>query len=138
MSTRFALGAIALCLAWQAAAADLETRPAAQCGALPCLNGGIGADEQETMRAASKEYNLQLTLASRGSGEYVADAAVSVRERGGKAVLEIDPAGPLFYARLAPGSYQVQVTVRGKTQNQNVTLPSKGTRALVFYWDPEP
>lgn len=139
MMKRIACGLLAAGICWQALAAE-TVAPARDglCGPVPCLSGGIGADEQETLRAVRQDYNLQLTLATRGSGEYQADAAISVSDAGGKPVLRLDGAGPLFFAQLAPGRYQVEVSVRGQSQRREVVLPARGTRQLVLYWAPEP
>ncbi|HJV02109.1 MAG TPA: hypothetical protein VJ752_16335 [Burkholderiaceae bacterium] len=104
---------------------------------VPFLNGGVGEDQQQEMLAVRKDYNLLLTFASRGSGEFVADVHLTVTDHAGKTVLQLNGAGPLVYARVAPGNYKVEAVARGVTQTQAATVGKQGARDLYFYWAPE-
>ncbi|HEU4844531.1 MAG TPA: hypothetical protein VFT05_09730, partial [Burkholderiaceae bacterium] len=120
---------LAACLVTPGAVAAAEN--------VPFLNGGVGSDQQQEMLAVRKDYNLLLTFATRGSGAFVADVHLTVTDHAGKPVLQVNGAGPLLYARLAPGSYKVEATARGLTQAQAATIPKQGPRELYFYWAPE-
>ncbi|MBA5603963.1 carboxypeptidase regulatory-like domain-containing protein [Duganella sp. FT3S] len=110
---------------------------AADAQQVPFLNGGVGEDQQQEMLAARKDYNLLLTFATRGSGEYVSDVHLTVTDHEGKAVLQLNGAGPLVYARVAPGNYKVEAVARGVTQTQAATVAKQGARDLYFYWAPD-
>jgi hypothetical protein len=105
---------------------------------IPHVSGGVGSDEQESMHAVRNDYNLRLTFAVQGSGAYLSDVSLLIFDAAGKQVLYFDSAGPLFFARLAPGRYRVQAAVHGKAMLKSVSLGAAGARELYFYWDAEP
>jgi hypothetical protein len=132
---------MALCFGRQPAAWAAATAP--QRGVqnelnIPHVSGGIGSDEQQSMHAVRNDYNLRLTFAVQGSGAYLSDVSLLIFDAAGKQVLYFDSAGPLFFARLAPGHYRVQAAVRGKAMLKSVTLGAAGARELYFYWDAAP
>lgn len=98
------------------------------------VSGGIGLDGREEMLAQRDQYNLRLSFAMRGSGEYLGAVAVEIRDAAGRPVLSAPADGPWFYARLAPGSYQVVATADGREQRRPVRLAARGASELVFYW----
>lgn len=98
------------------------------------MTGGAGQDEREAMQAQAREYNLAMTFANRTSGAFRADVSVQVYDARGEVVLAARDAGPLLFARLAPGTYRVSAKALGRTQSQQVAVPHEGTRELYFYW----
>lgn len=132
---------LAMCLAASPvtlAAGQAPPRPPQMQGEIAFASGGVGEDEREAMAAARKDYNLLLTFARQGSGAYQPDVSLLVLDVAGRQILVFESVGPLFYARLAPGTYRIQASSRGKVMRQSVTLKAEGQRELVFYWDPEP
>lgn len=99
------------------------------------VTGGIGLDEREALLQARPDYNLRLSFAQKQSGEFVADVTVTILDSKGNSVFTASGTGPLFYANLAPGRYQVQVTPTGKqTLTQPASINKTGARELYFYW----
>ncbi|MYM73927.1 hypothetical protein GTP56_17195 [Duganella sp. FT134W] len=78
-------------------------------------NAGIGADERESMEAARQEHNLRLTFATKVTGEYQADVAVTLSDQVGKPVASFVSPGPICDLDIAPGHYRVTATVHGDT-----------------------
>lgn len=99
-------------------------------------SGGVGADDQDAMLAARREYNLLLTFATRVTGEYQADVAVTLLDRTGAPVASFVSPGPLCYLNLAPGRYRIVATAAGRELSQTATVRRRGARDLYFYWDP--
>lgn len=100
--------------------------------------GGIGVEERAVMEAARGEFNLRMTFASKGSGAYRADVGVEIRQlplSGGMPVFQLENTGPLLYASLPPGRYEVMAQSGGRQQVKQVALSGHGARELVFYWD---
>ncbi|NRR30659.1 carboxypeptidase regulatory-like domain-containing protein [Oxalobacteraceae bacterium] len=123
---------LGLCCQWVAA----QVQPQSQYE-ITYLSGGVGDDERQAMQALRQDYNLLLTFATKGSGEYLVDVAVTIRDQSGMAVASFVSQGPLCQVRLAPGSYRVQATVHGKELSQKVLVKAHRGRALYFYWDAE-
>src|SRR5437867_8978624 len=88
--------------------AGVQAKPEQQNG-ITFLNGGIGKDEANAIRAA-KGYNLKMTFATGSRNAFLADVGVDVRTHGGgKQVLALNEAGPLIYAQLPTGVYDIAV-----------------------------
>lgn len=132
------LAAISVMAAWPAAAQEVRHTPSG----VAWMSGGAGQDERLAMQAQASQYNLAMTFANRKSGAFRADVAVQVRDARGDVVLAAQGAGPLLYAKLAPGTYRVTARALGRAQSQQAAVPQEGTRELYFYWvdpsDPEP
>lgn len=90
------------------------------------LNGGIGLDEANAIRAA-KGYNLKMTFATGPKNSFLADVGVDVRTRSGEPVLSLSNAGPLVYAALPSGEYDVTVSSGGQAHRKTVAIQSGRT-----------
>lgn len=101
------------------------------------LNGGIGSDGQAAMRAERQHYNLRLTLALAGSGEYVSGVTVHIKSlaKGGDEFGPFSDCGPLFYVRLRPGTYSIKATYEGETKMHRVRVGTHGVDQVI-YWQP--
>lgn len=107
---------------------------------IPHRDGGIGAEERAGMDAVRGEYNLRLTFADKVSGAYRADVELEIRDAQAPdrpVLLQKHGAGPLLFAKLPPGRYEVKAKVRDRQQVRMVALPASGARELYFYWDGE-
>ncbi|MFT0548190.1 carboxypeptidase regulatory-like domain-containing protein [Allopusillimonas ginsengisoli] len=102
------------------------------------VSGGIGKEESDAFKAAKSQYPLALTFASQAEGSpavaYAGNVQVVVRDEHDANVLNVTSPGPLFLARLSPGSYQVFATYKGETQSKQITVTSGSTADLRFLW----
>lgn len=107
-------------------------------GNISYVGGGIGAGQVQAMKNLRKDYNLLLTFALKGSGEYLADVNVDIRDVKGKKILETVSPGPLFYAKLPQGQYKVSAEYHGKSLTKSANVKKNSlARDLYFYWDKE-
>ena len=98
------------------------------------VTGGVGSVAAAQVSALGRDMSLRLVFALHG-GEYVADVDVTITDRSGAKVFEIDGADPLLYVQLPPGRYDVTVTPsRGEAQRRTVMVPAKGQRSESFLW----
>lgn len=102
------------------------------------ISGGIGEDERASLEAARDYFNLRLAFAARGSGEYLAAVRVRIADEKGVELLEADCDGPLFYAKLAPGTYSVTAAYGDEAQTRTVRIGEKGAVEHVLYWAEPP
>ena len=86
------------------------------------INGGVGQDEQNAMRALRADYNLQLTFATRQTGAYRSDVQLDIADARGGSVLSVANTGPMFFAKLPPGVYRVSASAEGKTFKRSVRI----------------
>ena len=99
------------------------------------ISGGIGLDEREAMNAMANEYNLRISVATKGEGKYLSDAKVTVQDKQGNVVLEDMANGPWFWAKLPSGTYKVTAEIDGKAQTRTVTIGNSGAARLDLYWN---
>jgi hypothetical protein len=121
--------ALAACLSAPAVAAQ----PKEQNG-ITYINGGVGTDEQNAMRALRADYNLQLTFATKPTGAYRSDVQLDIAEARGSSVLNVANAGPMFFAKLPPGTYRISAAAEGKTFKRTVKL-GNGAKEMVLHWE---
>ncbi len=87
------------------------------------VSGGIGE-------------GVRLLFALQGSGSYVADVRVNIRDERGGLTLVAESKGPWFFAALPPGTYTVEAETLedGQTQRQTVRIGGAAQSRLNFYW----
>jgi hypothetical protein len=113
--------------------AQIQDRPVVLAGMH--INGGFGEDERNSMLAQRQEYNLRLTFAQAGTGEFLSGVNVAIQATG-KAQTTMDPltdCGPLLFVRLKPGLYRITATYEGKSMSSLLRVKASGTEK-VFYW----
>jgi hypothetical protein len=98
------------------------------------VSGGVGADEEATMRQMRQQYRLQMLFAVQGTGEYLADIPVTITDPQGRTVLETTAQGPFLYANLPAGTYRVTAVSDGRAITRMVTVPKRGAIEERFYW----
>jgi hypothetical protein len=97
-------------------------------------SGGVGESERDELNALSSQFNLRLLFAMQGSGDYLADVQVNIRDQSGNMVLNAESRGPWFFAQLPPGAYRVEVSVLNQIQQQTVRMSGSRQSRLNFYW----
>ena len=115
----------------QSASATATGSATAQAATFRC--GGVGEDEQRSMKAEAAQHDLLLSFAS-ASGAYLADIDVEIR-RGGNVVLQGRCSGPLMLVNLAPaGSYEIVATSQGQAQRRSVQVGGAKGATVAFRW----
>lgn len=116
--------------------------PQACCGAMekqsdsgiPYASGGVGEDERQALTAMASKYSLKLVFAGKGSGEFLSNVKVAVKDRKGGTVLDAVADGPWLFAKLPPGSYQVTASVGEQHQTRPVSVHKGKLATLAFYF----
>lgn len=103
-------------------------------GAISYVSGGVGHEEVTYMRSISSQYNLQLLFALSDGGAYVSDVDVRIKSESGQELMAVKSDGPMFYAKLPAGTYEVIVTYGGKPQTRKATVADKGAASMKFSW----
>jgi hypothetical protein len=139
-SYRRALLAVAVGLLFSTAVRAAEPAilmaPQSQNG-ITFVTGGIGEEQKQALLAVRHEYNLLLTFANKVSGEYRADVTLCIQNAKGAQVLGATSVGPLLYAKLPAGTYQVTAIALGKPLVRSIAVRKDGVHELVFYWEGE-
>lgn len=97
------------------------------------LQGGIGIDESRAMQQ-TRGYNLHITLSSGTDNKYQSGAEVRVESASGQPLLTLQDVGPMLYAKLPNGHYQVLATLNGEQQRQNVVIDGTQPVKVNLHW----
>jgi hypothetical protein len=104
-------------------------------------SGGVTVEEFKELRREAPSHSLQVVLASKGSGAYLADVDVTLRALPSReVVLEHRAQGPLVLATLPPGRYELSASFADVRPGAPRTLTRTvvvGTRLsqVVLYFD---
>ncbi|WP_075794375.1 hypothetical protein [Massilia putida] len=132
MQRTLAAVVLAACLTPAAALAAAPT-PHQQNG-IAYINGGIGEEEQGAMKAQRADYNLLLTFATQQSGAYRSDVQLDIMDAKGTNLLSLANTGPMFFAKLPPGTYRISAAAEGKTFKRTVKV-GNAPKELVLHWE---
>jgi hypothetical protein len=86
------------------------------------------------MRALRADNNLQLTFATQKTGAYRSDVQIDIADAKGSALLSVANAGPMFYAKLPPGTYRINASAEGKTFKRTVKL-GNAPKEMTLHWE---
>jgi hypothetical protein len=98
------------------------------------VNGGVGQEEQSAMRAQRSDYNLQLTFANNQTGAFRSDVQLDIADAKGNNLLSVANTGPMFFAKLPPGTYRISAAAEGKTFKRTVKVGERGAREMTLHW----
>jgi len=98
------------------------------------VNGGVGQEEQSAMRAQRSDYNLQLTFATNQTGAFRSDVQLDIADAKGGKLLSVANTGPMFFAKLPPGTYRINAAAEGKTFKRTVKIGERGAREMTLHW----
>jgi hypothetical protein len=102
-------------------------------GEVSFVSGGVGGVEQQAMQAMQADYNLNLLFSVQGTGEYLSDVQVTIRDAQGNVFLETVADGPKLFANLKPGRYLVTANQNGRVVQKKATVGNHRT-SLSFTW----
>ena len=103
-----------------------------QVGNVEYVTGGIGDEERTAIEAVKNNYNLHVTSAG-ADGAYVGNTHLSILDSANTSILESDT-GPLFYAKLADGTYTVEGSHNNQTKSQKIKISGNKSQTVTFSW----
>lgn len=98
------------------------------------MTGGVGSEERAAMEQMAKDYDSKLVFALT-TGEYLANVEVIIRESGGKILLDAVSDGPLFFADLPPGQYEITASYKNQRKFRTVKV-SEVSNTVFFHRKP--
>lgn len=101
------------------------------------MSGGIGSDEAKLMETVLPRWpaSFEFAIKDHQGADFAADVHVTVRDGRGVALLDnVVAGGPFMVARLEPGSYQVEATLRGQTLKQPLQVVFGTPTKATFLW----
>lgn len=107
--------------------------PSPQQEEVPFLTGGVGDDELAQLTEQTAGYNLRVLFAEQG-GAYVSGVSATIRRSGGSPVLQVASGGPLLFAKLPPGTYEIVATYEGVSQVRRLSIGAKSRLETTIRW----
>jgi hypothetical protein len=96
--------------------------------------GGIGVDEQQSMKSDAAQHDLMLTFAV-SNGAYLADVDVQIKSSQGAVVLSTRCSGPIMLVDLpSGGSWSVTARSNGETRSKTLTAGGGRHARATFMW----
>jgi len=96
--------------------------------------GGWGAEMTQALEQDARNYPVKLVFAWQGSGEYLADVLLTVRDDSGRRLLSLSDAGPIVLLKLVPGRYRIEAVRNGRAQRRTLEVGAHTHQQAVFYW----
>ena len=100
------------------------------------VTGGVGSGAVDRLKAMESEFNLKLVFANT-SGAYLSDVKVTVTDASGHAVLDVTSDGPILMAKLPAGSYRVDASFSGHSENRKIAVAASKLATVDFRWKAE-
>ncbi len=100
-------------------------------GGIEWMSGGAGEEERQAMSARGTQLPFKVVLSGTG-GQYVVAERLVLRAPEGDLLVMRD-AGPIVMMRLPAGSYTLEATVQGKTEQRPVRIGG-GPQTLEWRW----
>jgi hypothetical protein len=96
--------------------------------------GGVGVDEQQSMKAAASQHDLMLTFAV-SNGAYLADVDVQIKNSQGAVVLSARCGGPIMLVDLpSGGSWSVTASSNGEARQKTLSAGAGRHAQATFIW----
>jgi hypothetical protein len=133
MQRTLAAAAVVLAVCLNPAAVLASPTPHQQNG-VTYINGGVGQEEQDAMKAQRADYNLLLTFATQQSGAYRSDVQLDIMDAKGTDLVSAANTGPMFFAKLPPGTYRISAAAEGKTFKRTVKV-GNAPKEMVLHWE---
>jgi hypothetical protein len=106
-------------------------------GEISFVSGGIGSNESEAIQAEAKKWPLLLQFSQadqKGWGTWVSGVSVKITNDKKEKILNLICDGPFLLLGLKPGSYVIEASYEGITQQRNVMVRQGQSEKLSIYW----
>lgn len=104
-------------------------------GNVSYLVGGVGDEDELAIQGLAHEYSLLLAFTEKDTGHYIGQVQVTLKDRSGKPVLDVESEGPCFFAKLQPGQYSLLASYQGQVQKRSIEIKEHGQSAMVLRWE---
>lgn len=108
--------------------------PVRQAGGISYVSGGVSEEGRERILLIGRDFNLKLVLATR-SGAYLSNVNVVIVDGSGQRLVDVKSDGPLFYAKMPTGHYQIKAAANGVLLQESVDVPAQGQHTVNLRWN---
>lgn len=125
------LAAMAFGLPTLAQLPEVQTR-----SEMSCMMGGIGSDESKALRAEAKKWPLNIEFSERlgNSDAWVSGVRLKIMDAKKNTLFEESCNGPLFLAKLAPGTYDIVASYQGIEKKRQIKIVDGKSERVSMNW----
>jgi hypothetical protein len=100
------------------------------------LSGGVGKDESDAILQAANSWPLVLELSQSAppGAQYISDVQITIKDKSGNTVLDMNAEGPYVLVKLPPGRYSLDATYESKTLHRDISLQKGRSKRLSLMW----
>lgn len=100
------------------------------------LTGGVGKDESDAILQAANSWPLTLELSQSATpqAEYISDVQVTIKDKSGSTVLDMNAEGPYVLVKLPPGKYALDAVYNSKNLHREITLQKGRSKRISLMW----
>ncbi|HTQ77869.1 MAG TPA: carboxypeptidase-like regulatory domain-containing protein [Burkholderiales bacterium] len=100
------------------------------------VTGGQLQTRWDAFEKAADRFPLALEFVRRAPHRdlYLPGAHVTLRDAGGKKLLDVEVNGPFLLARVPPGEYKVTATYAGHTEKRSIRVKQSGNDRVLIEW----
>ena len=120
-------------VSFSAVAEQNTMTPQAQ-GEVTFVSGGVGVGERQAMKDIKSNYNLSLLFSLNGSGDYLSDVKVRIKDANGNICLDTVADGPMLFAELKPGHYSFTADRNGNVITKQINIVGAKHTSLSLTW----
>lgn len=104
--------------------------------AISFLNGGVGKEEADALRAQAPGYPIEMVFVRKVDDreEFLADVHLVVTDADGRVVFDRPAQGPIFLARFPDGAYTISADFRGATQTRRIAVGGGRHEKIALAW----
>jgi hypothetical protein len=100
---------------------------------VPYLTGGVGQEELAQLAEQATGFNVKILFADR-DGAFITGVKATIRAPGGRPLLQVASGGPILFAKLPPGNYEIEATYQGVRKDHRLSIGSKGRSETTLRW----
>ena len=103
---------------------------------MSCMMGGIGSDESKALRAEAKKWPLNIEFSERlGTKDaWVSGVHLKIIDAQKNTIFEESCNGPLFLAKLAPGSYDIVASYQDIEKKRQIKIVDGKSERISMNW----
>lgn len=103
---------------------------------MSCMMGGIGSDESKALRVEAKKWPLNIEFSERleGADAWVSGVRLKIIDAKKNTLFEESCNGPLFLAKLAPGTYDIVASYQGIEKKRQIKIVDGKSERVSMNW----
>lgn len=100
------------------------------------MMGGIGSDESRALRAEARKWSLNIEFSERQENKdvWISDVYLKIIDANKKVIFEELCNGPIFLAKIPPGTYDIIATYQGIDKKLQIKIVDKKTERISINW----